>query len=34
MLDYPALRAVATIVQTGSFERAATVLNVTPSAIS
>ncbi|MBY5818603.1 LysR family transcriptional regulator ArgP [Rhizobium leguminosarum] len=34
MLDYPALRAVATIVQTGSFERAATALNVTPSAIS
>ncbi|MBY5406174.1 LysR family transcriptional regulator ArgP [Rhizobium leguminosarum] len=34
MIDYPALRAVATIVQTGSFERAATVLNVTPSAIS
>ncbi|WP_049731857.1 LysR family transcriptional regulator ArgP [Rhizobium ecuadorense] len=34
MLDYPALRAVATIVQTGSFEKAATVLNVTPSAIS
>lgn len=34
MLDYPALRAVATVVQTGSFERAATILNVTPSAIS
>jgi LysR family transcriptional regulator (chromosome initiation inhibitor) len=34
MLDYPALRAVATVVQTGSFERAATVLNVTPSAVS
>lgn len=34
MLDYPALRAVATIVQAGSFERAATALNVTPSAIS
>ncbi|OHV21701.1 LysR family transcriptional regulator ArgP [Rhizobium sp. RMa-01] len=34
MLDYPALRAVAAIVQTGSFEKAATVLNVTPSAIS
>ncbi|OWV77968.1 LysR family transcriptional regulator [Rhizobium sp. R634] len=34
MLDYPALRAVATIVQTGSFERAAAILNVTPSAIS
>ena len=34
MLDYPALRAVASVVQTGSFERAATILNVTPSAIS
>lgn len=34
MLDYPALRAVATVVQTGSFERAATLLNVTPSAVS
>ncbi|MDF0697284.1 LysR family transcriptional regulator ArgP [Rhizobium sp. MC63] len=34
MLDYPALRTVATVVQTGSFERAATVLNVTPSAVS
>ncbi|AGS22299.1 LysR family transcriptional regulator ArgP [Rhizobium etli] len=34
MIDYPALRAVATVVQTGSFERAATVLNVTPSAVS
>ncbi|RFB93539.1 LysR family transcriptional regulator [Rhizobium leguminosarum bv. trifolii] len=34
MLDYPALRAVATIIQMGSFEKAATVLNVTPSAIS
>ncbi|ANM04612.1 chromosome replication initiation inhibitor protein [Rhizobium phaseoli] len=34
MLDYPALRAVAAVVQTGSFERAATVLNVTPSAVS
>ncbi|OWV83695.1 LysR family transcriptional regulator [Rhizobium sp. N122] len=34
MLDYSALRAVATIIQMGSFEKAATVLNVTPSAIS
>lgn len=34
MIDYPAARAVALIVQTGSFERAAAALNVTPSAIS
>lgn len=34
MLDYPALHAVATVVQTGSFERAAAILNVTPSAVS
>jgi LysR family transcriptional regulator (chromosome initiation inhibitor) len=34
MLDYPALRAVAAVVQTGSFERAAALMNVTPSAIS
>lgn len=34
MLDYPALLAVATVVQEGSFERAARVLNVTPSAVS
>ena len=34
MIDYPAARAVAIIVQTGSFERAAAALNVTPSAIS
>src|SRR5688572_20370238 len=34
MLDYPAARAVAMIVQTGSFEAAARALNVTPSAIS
>ena len=34
MLDYSALRAVATVVQTGSFEKAAGVLNVTPSAVS
>lgn len=34
MLDYPAARAVATVVQTGSFEKAARALHVTPSAIS
>lgn len=34
MIDYAALRAVAMVVQTGSFERAALALNVTPSAIS
>jgi LysR family transcriptional regulator (chromosome initiation inhibitor) len=34
MIDYPAVRAVAMIVQTGSFEGAARALNVTPSAIS
>lgn len=34
MLDYRAARAVAMIVQTGSFEGAARALNVTPSAIS
>lgn len=34
MIDYPAARAVAMIVQTGSFEQAARMLNVTPSAIS
>lgn len=34
MLDYPALQAVAAIVQTGSFERAAKILHVTPSAVS
>jgi len=34
MLDYASLAAVATVVQEGSFERAARVLNVTPSAIS
>ena len=34
MIDYPAARAVAMIVQTGSFERAAQALNVTPSAVS
>ncbi|CAN7707527.1 LysR family transcriptional regulator ArgP [Bosea sp. LjRoot9] len=34
MLDYSALRAVAAVVQAGSFERAAHSLNVTPSAVS
>lgn len=34
MIDYAASRAVAAVVQTGSFEAAARMLNVTPSAIS
>ena len=34
MFDYPALKAVAAVVQTGSFDRAARRLNVTPSAVS
>ena len=34
MLDYPSLFALATVVQEGSFERAARVLHVTPSAVS
>lgn len=34
MLDYTSLRAVSAVVQTGSFEKAARLLNVTPSAIS
>lgn len=34
MLDYPALKALALVVQTGSFEKAARMLNVTPSAVS
>ncbi len=34
MIDYSALRAVAMVVQTGSFEKAARALHVTPSAIS
>lgn len=34
MLDYPALRAVTMVVQTGSFEKAAAILNITPSAVS
>lgn len=34
MLDYPNLRAVAMVVETGSFEKAAAALNITPSAVS
>ena len=34
MLDYPALAAVAAVVREGSFERAASVLGVTASAVS
>ncbi|WIJ25869.1 LysR family transcriptional regulator ArgP [Devosia sp. RR2S18] len=34
MLDYPALAAVATVINEGTFERAATVLGITPSAVS
>ena len=34
MIEYPAARAVAMVVQTGSFEGAARALGVTPSAIS
>lgn len=34
MLDYPALHAVALVVRTGSFDKAAQALNVTPSAVS
>lgn len=34
MLDYPLLEAVAAVVHTGSFERAASMLGLTPSAVS
>ena len=34
MLDYASLSALAAVVNEGSFERAARVLHVTPSAIS
>lgn len=34
MLDYPALAALAAVIQEGSFERAAHALHITPSAIS
>jgi LysR family transcriptional regulator (chromosome initiation inhibitor) len=33
-LDYPALAALSTVIREGSFERAAAVLGVTPSAVS
>lgn len=34
MLDYPSLAAVAAVIREGSFERAADVLGITPSAVS
>ena len=34
MLDYPLLTALAAVIRTGSFERAAQQLHVTPSAVS
>ncbi len=34
MIDYQAARAVAMVVQTGSFDKAAKALHVTPSAVS
>lgn len=34
MLDYPALTALAAVIRTGSFDTAAEVLSVTPSAVS
>ncbi len=34
LIDYPALRVLHAVVQTGSFEKAAALLNVTPSAVS
>lgn len=34
MLDYPALAAVAAVLREGTFERAAAVLGITPSAVS
>ncbi len=34
MIDYAAMRVLQTVVQCGSFERAAQLLNVTPSAVS
>lgn len=34
MLDYPALAAVGCVIREGSFERAANVLGITPSAVS
>lgn len=34
MLDYPSLAAVAAVVREGSFEKAAALLKITPSAVS
>ncbi|WP_099867297.1 LysR family transcriptional regulator ArgP [Pararhizobium haloflavum] len=34
MLDYPALAAVAAVIREGTFERAAVLLGITPSAVS
>jgi len=34
MIDYSALRVLLAVVQSGSFEKAAAILNVTPSAVS
>ena len=34
MLDYAALAALAAVIREGSFEKAATALHVTPSAVS
>lgn len=34
MLDYPLLETVAAVIRTGSFEKAASALHVTPSAVS
>ena len=34
MLDYDSLAAMAAVIREGSFDRAARVLNVTPSAVS
>ncbi|RYG85307.1 MAG: ArgP/LysG family DNA-binding transcriptional regulator, partial [Alphaproteobacteria bacterium] len=34
MIDYSALRVLLAVVQSGSFEKAAAVMNVTPSAVS
>lgn len=34
MIDYRSAQAVASVIKTGSFERAAVTLNVTPSAVS
>lgn len=34
MLDYPSLTALATVIREGGFDRAASVLGITPSAVS